>query len=238
MDFKVQGMGENMKKPLIGIVSKHFIKDYIRPDTFIRDEVKQAVFDNGGIAIGILPTCPNKKRARNDWNNSLTKGEEQNLIEQIHLCDGIILQGGGFSDEYECYVANYCYEHDIPILGICAGLNNMVRAVGGKIERMDSEIHNSMEGYVHEIIISKESNLYKIINKDKVLVNSRHKCYVTDTSILNQAAFSSDNVIEAVEDQNKKFYLAVQFHPESLYMTDKNMNAIFEYFMHICEDNR
>lgn len=57
----MQGMGENMKKPLIGIVSKHFIKDYIRPDTFIRYEVKQDVFDNGGIAIGILPTCNVKK---------------------------------------------------------------------------------------------------------------------------------------------------------------------------------
>ncbi len=41
------------KKPIIGIVSKHFLKEEIRPDMFIRDEIKQSIFDNGGIAIGI-----------------------------------------------------------------------------------------------------------------------------------------------------------------------------------------
>ena len=42
---------------IIGIVSKHYASyKNERTDTFIRDEVKQAIFDNGGIAIGILPT--------------------------------------------------------------------------------------------------------------------------------------------------------------------------------------
>ena len=41
------------KKPIIGIVSKQFLKEEIRPDMFIRDEIKQSIFDNGGIAIGI-----------------------------------------------------------------------------------------------------------------------------------------------------------------------------------------
>jgi len=31
-----------MSKPIIGIVSKHFIENNIRPNTYIRDEVKQA----------------------------------------------------------------------------------------------------------------------------------------------------------------------------------------------------
>lgn len=36
-----------MSKPIIGIVSKHFVKNGIRPNTYIRDEIKQAIFDNG-----------------------------------------------------------------------------------------------------------------------------------------------------------------------------------------------
>ena len=45
-----------MDKPIIGIVCKHKKSDIncIRPDSKIRDEVKQAIFDNGGISIGIL----------------------------------------------------------------------------------------------------------------------------------------------------------------------------------------
>ena len=42
------------RKPIIGIVSKHLLKDEIRQNMFVRDEIKQVIFDNGGIAIGIL----------------------------------------------------------------------------------------------------------------------------------------------------------------------------------------
>lgn len=46
-----------INKPIIGIVSKHYASyKSNKIDTFIRDEIKQAVFDNDGIAIGILPT--------------------------------------------------------------------------------------------------------------------------------------------------------------------------------------
>ena len=47
------------RKPIIGIVSKHLLKNETRPNMFIKDEIKQAIFDNGGIAIGIL--LPNSK---------------------------------------------------------------------------------------------------------------------------------------------------------------------------------
>ena len=42
------------RKPIIGIVSKHVEVENKRQDALIRDEVKNAIFDNGGIAIGIL----------------------------------------------------------------------------------------------------------------------------------------------------------------------------------------
>ena len=41
------------QKVIVGIVSKHDTKEryqHRKEDTFIRDEVKQAIFDNGGIA--------------------------------------------------------------------------------------------------------------------------------------------------------------------------------------------
>ena len=41
-------------RTVIGIVGKHINDNKIRTDTLIRDEVKQAIFDNGAIAIGIL----------------------------------------------------------------------------------------------------------------------------------------------------------------------------------------
>lgn len=60
------------KKLIIGIVSKHFTKEETRPNMYIRNEVKQAIFDNESLAIGIvLP-----KNEKNDVSDEL----KDNLI--------------------------------------------------------------------------------------------------------------------------------------------------------------
>ena len=121
-----------MIKPIIGIVSKHYgAYKSKKIDTFIRDEVKQAIFDNGGIAIGILPVERDINYSGDDWKENLENEQKEELTLQIDLCDGIILQGGTEMDNYEMIVAKYCYEKDIPCLGICARQNAIVRAIGG-----------------------------------------------------------------------------------------------------------
>lgn len=226
-----------MKKVVIGVVLKHYKNDTERLDTVSHDEIEQAIFDNGAIAIGILPSNEGKIQATNNWKEHLTDKEKEDFIYQIKMCDGIILQGGGFSDIYECFIAKYCYDNDIPILGICAGSHTMVRATGGKIFKVDNPaFHKSNEKYVHKISIDKDSLFYKIVNKDEIMVNSRHVNSARDLGPLKIGAKSYDGVIESVEDKSKKFYLAVQFHPESLYKEDENMNNIFKYFIEICKE--
>ena len=68
------------KKTFIVIVSKHFLKDEIGPNMFIRDEIKQAIFDNGGIAIGIILPKDEKIDVEDKWKNNLYKDEYNNLI--------------------------------------------------------------------------------------------------------------------------------------------------------------
>lgn len=65
-----------MKKPIIGIVAKHYKKSGFRLETFIRDEVEQAIFDNGGIAIGILPPNEDKIVSIDDWHENFTTVEK------------------------------------------------------------------------------------------------------------------------------------------------------------------
>ena len=47
---------------------------------FIRDEIKQAIFDNGGIAIGIILPKDEKIDVEDKWKNNLYKDEYNNLI--------------------------------------------------------------------------------------------------------------------------------------------------------------
>ncbi len=205
-----------MSKPIIGIVTKHYRNRNKRLETFIRDEVEQAIFDNGGIAIGILPPNEDKIVAKDEWHVQLTTTEKHNFYEQIALCDGIILQGGGFVDEYECFIAKYCYDYDIPILGICAGKHTMVRAVGGKIGKLQNQNHNNDDIYVHSIKIDKNSKAYNLVGTEETKVNSRHQQYSIDTGLTKIVAVSPDGIDEIVEDESKTFYIGVQFYPESL----------------------
>lgn len=84
-----------MNKPIIGIVAKHDIEsDKIRTDSLIRDEVKQAIFDNDAIAIGILSANDEIQYTVDDWEKFEDDINKKEIIEQINLCNGIILQGG------------------------------------------------------------------------------------------------------------------------------------------------
>ena len=115
------------------------------------------------------------------------------------------------------------YEKYIPVLGICLGMQTMAYLFNGKFDKIDN--HNSLEKYVHNINIDKNSKLYKIIRKNKIMVNSRHNECITNTD-LNVSSYS--NVIESIEDINKKFFIGVQWHPESL--MDENSKNLFESF--------
>ena len=227
-----------MKDVIIGIVSKHYASyKNERTDTFIRDEVKQAIFDNGGIAIGILPTEKEINYVGDNWKDNLSAEERENLIAQIKLCDGIIMQGGIETDNYEIIIAKYCYDNNIPVLGICAGQNNIVRALGGATYKIPNpEKHNmSSEQYVHTIKIDKNSKFFSFIGKEEILVNSRHKRTVKDCPKLNKVAFCEDGYADVIEAEDKDVYIGVRFHPESLYRIDKNMNNIFSCFIEKCK---
>ena len=78
------------KQVIIGIVVRHKITEEKRTNCLIRDEVKQAIFDNGGIAIGILSPNEEIMYAENDWKESENLIKKDQVIKQIRLCDGII----------------------------------------------------------------------------------------------------------------------------------------------------
>lgn len=64
-----------------------------------------------------------------------------------------------------------------------------------------------------------------------MMVNSRHIKAVTNPGpYLTVSAVDCDGNAEGVEAYDKKFYIGVRFHPESLYKKDRNMAAIFENF--------
>ena len=130
-----------------------------------------------------LPTEETMKFNDNDLGDikELSFNEKEDLNELIGLCDGIILQGGMTSSAYEVECAKKVIELNKPLLGICAGFNNILRALGGDVIVDKNNKHNYLDkNYRHSIKIEKETELYKIIEKDSLEVIRSKVKFVKD----------------------------------------------------------
>lgn len=207
-----------MKRKLIGIILREFNATYNNIELYAmtRKIMKfLRLFNVDVIAIPVI----------------FDGGEEE--LERtksiIDRCDGIITPGGIDILGLDCDIVKYCYEKDIPTLGICLGVQIMGKGFNGEIATLNTNNHCSNEEYVHNVFIDRDSILYKILCKDKIRVNSRHHDYVKKTD-LKVSAVSEEGIVEALEDKNKKFFLGVQWHPESL-LEDENSIKLFNYFI-------
>lgn len=229
-----------MKKPIIGIVNKpvekHEMDFWNRMD--ICDEFRYLVLQNGGLPISLLsPEITFKFNDNDICDPKVLSDEELNDIDtMVKLCDGVILQGGLASCNYEIEIAKKCIDYDIPVIGICAGFNNILRALGTDVIEDKTNSHNFYKmDYRHNITINKDSMLYKFINKDVLNVNSIHSMIAPAENVKDFAkitSFSDDGLVESFEVENKKFVMGIKWHPEL--MLDEDCINIFKNFVNAC----
>lgn len=227
-----------MKKPIIGIIGK--VQPQYEEDFWHRidevDELRYLIVKNGGIAIMLLPTEKTLKFNDNDTkDNTILSDEEKNeLYRQIDLCDGFILQGGLYSANYEIEMAKRIIELDKPLIGICAGFNNILRALGTNVVEDKTKSHDIYnKDYRHKISVIKETKLHDLINKDEYSVNSIHSMIAPKENVEGYAKISSisyDGLVESFELNNKKFVIGLKWHPE-LMLEDEFTNKLFKEFI-------
>ncbi|WP_298532118.1 gamma-glutamyl-gamma-aminobutyrate hydrolase family protein [uncultured Ruminococcus sp.] len=186
-------------------------------------------------------------------------------IEQItSMCDGFLFTGGqdvdpklysarktgacgecsSERDIMEGMLLNRAMELDMPILGICRGIQFINAALGGTLwqdipsQFSDTIPHCQKPPYdvpIHEVNIERTSPLYDLLKTDIIPVNSYHHQGVRALSPeLLPMAEAPDGLIEAVYAPNKKFIWAVQWHPEFSYLKDENSCLIFREFVRNC----
>ncbi|MDO5003696.1 MAG: gamma-glutamyl-gamma-aminobutyrate hydrolase family protein [bacterium] len=70
------------------------------------------------------------------------------------------------------------------------------------------EKHNKpSEDYVHSIHIDTTSRFYDTVNKEEIMVNSRHKRTIDKCPLLDKVGLCEDEYADVVEAKNKKFIL-------------------------------
>ena len=231
-----------MKKPIIGIIGK--VQPQYGEDIWHRidevDEIRYLIVKSGGIAITLLPTEATLRFNDNDIKDDtiLSEEEKSELYRQIELCDGFILQGGLYSANYEIEMAKKIIELDKPLIGICAGFNNILRALGTDVIEDKTKSHDIYnKNYRHEITIMKDTTLYDLLNKEKYNVNSIHTMIAPRANVEKYAKVSSisyDGLVESFEMNNKKFVIGIKWHPE-LMLEEEYVHRIFKEFVKVCK---
>ncbi len=227
-----------MSKPIIGIIGK--VQPQHGEDIWHRidevDELRYLIVKNGGTAIMLLPTEETLKFNDNDIKDDTILNDEQKneLYRQIDLCDGFVLQGGLYSSNYEIEIAKRVIELDKPLIGICAGFNNILRALGTNVIEDKTKKHDIYNrDYRHKISVIEGTKLYNLINKREYSVNSIHSMIAPRENVEGYAKISSisyDGLVESFELNNKKFIIGIKWHPE-LMLEDDFTNKLFKEFI-------
>lgn len=233
-------------RPVIGITG-----NYDKETCTLAEGYYQSVLKAGGVPVIIPPFS-----------------ETDRLGEMLDGLDGIIFSGGGdpnpllFGEEpvkelhgitperdvQELLLVRFAYDRQIPMLGICKGIQMINAALGGTLYQ---DIHSQMEGVrikhiqdqdrrfpSHTVALAEDSILYKLFKQSTIAVNSFHHQACKDAApCLKVTATSADGVIEAVESNEHKSILGVQWHPEPYILRNcTDMLPIFEWLVKESEE--
>jgi putative glutamine amidotransferase len=174
--------------------------------------------------------------------------EDLNNLEDVLSCDGIVLSGGiditpsiyGGEDVYtyapevfnykrdvfELAIFKITQEKNIPVLGVCRGMQLVNCYYGGTLKQ-DLEQKNAVHKITevsdkqHHIFIEPGSAMAEIVGDKQAAVNSAHHQAIDKVgSGLIVTATSGDGVPEALERSvvnDQPFLLCIQWHPERMY---------------------
>ena len=144
-------------------------------------------------------------------------------------------------DELEWYLMKRAMETDMPVLGVCRGMQVINIALGGDIfqDIVHSQglIHRQESDmtYFHDVTIRDGSILRSLIPSERYPVNSYHHQAVNRIAEgMIVSAVAPDGIVEAIERPASRFMLGVQWHPETSYRADVFSKRIFEAFMNAC----
>ena len=230
-------------KPLIGITA-----NFNEGNACLAEAYYKSVLEAGGVPLLIPPYKQHRA-----------------LADTLTILDGIVLSGGAdidprYMNEQPCYdllhtvnpkrdeqelmLVRLANDLQLPILGICRGIQTLAVALGGKVHQ---DIYASMGGTLlnhdqteergvatHYVNLSWGSRLATIFGCDTLSVNTFHHQAV---SVVPQgfrvSAVATDGVIEGMEAVDSRSIIGVQWHPESFILHNANrcMMPLFEWLV-------
>jgi putative glutamine amidotransferase len=123
-------------------------------------------------------------------------------------------------DAAEMRLVRRALELDMPVLGVCRGMQLLAVAAGGRLHQhlpdvLGHEKHRPAPGVYgeHEARFVPGSRIAGLMGAD-VGIHCYHHQGVADAGTLTVTGRAEDGLAEAVEDPDRRFVLGVQWHPE------------------------
>lgn len=231
-------------RPLIGILLDYQDSGSFstRPHNALRCAYFDAVDKAGGLPVGI----------------GYVPDALDGLLDRI---DALIIPGGfypfpavyyGEPDDgarphpraaFEIALTIRALDIDMPVLGICAGMQVLGILRGGLMHR---DIHTAIETPIdhlnekpaeeiaHRVSVTPGTLLHAIVGAPEIGVNTAHREGFTELPAnVTVSAVAPDGVIEALELDDRQFALGVQWHPEFFLERGDPNRLIFETFVEV-----
>ena len=211
-----QKLAHNTKKPVIGVSVTYTMKG----------TCTRAIENAGGIPVILAATT-----------------DSVMISEMLDMVDGLLMSGGVdvhpkyYGDTISAYCGEIDEERDVyeflllkeatrrkmPVFGVCRGIQIINVFMGGTLYQdlpteKPSDINHSQTGntllLAHDVEILPDTELFEIVGKKRLSVNSRHHQAVKDVGPgMRVTAWSPDGIVEGLEFPPLQL-LAVQWHPE------------------------
>lgn len=229
---------EATRQPVIGLTG-----NFADGDARLCEQYYMSVVRAGGTPVIIPPVA-----------------DKDVIINTLDKIDGLVLTGGGdinplwageepsprlhginhMRDKAELLTVRLAYNRQIPMLGICRGIQTLVTALDGEVDQDIAESFAAAHGAgraaaaaghslikhsqdadrsepTHTVRISRESVLYSLYKTETLAVNSiHHQAVRASGRRFSVSAKAPDGVIEAIESSGFKPFIGVQWHPEWL----------------------
>lgn len=229
---------EATRQPVIGLTG-----NFADGDARLCEQYYMSVVRAGGTPVIIPPVA-----------------DKDVIINTLDKIDGLVLTGGGdinplwageepsprlhginhMRDKAELLTVRLAYNRQIPMLGICRGIQTLVTALDGEVDQDIAESFAAAHGAgraaaaaghslikhsqdadrsepTHTVRISRESVLYSLYKTETLAVNSiHHQAVRASGRRFSVSAKAPDGVIEAIESSEFKPFVGVQWHPEWL----------------------
>lgn len=229
---------EATRQPVIGLTG-----NFADGDARLCEQYYMSVVRAGGTPVIIPPVA-----------------DKDVIINTLDKIDGLVLTGGGdinplwageepsprlhginhMRDKAELLTVRLAYNRQIPMLGICRGIQTLVTALDGEVDQDIAESFAAAHGAgraaaaaghslikhsqdadrsepTHTVRISRESVLYSLYKTETLAVNSiHHQAVRASGRRFSVSAKAPDGVIEAIESSEFKPFIGVQWHPEWL----------------------